>query len=161
MEKYHKSITIKGLHNIFKPDWESILDRIYKKIIYPSLICYGIVSNTEKSSKSDIYGQLSKGITFRFHNNIDQSHHNKIVRLEKLHFERIFDNYLEIRDLERSDFYHLEKNQGFNMDILIYPLIAKNKKKGLLLVDFDKSNQELLNNIITDLYKIIEDHKNI
>ena len=94
---------------------------------------------------------------FIFHNNIDQSHHNKIVRLEKLHFERIFDNYLEIRDLERSDFYHLEKNQGFNMDILIYPLIAKNKKKGLLLVDFDKSNQELLNNIITDLYKIIED----
>ena len=64
---------------------------------------------------------------------------------------------MEIRDLERSDFYHLEKNQGFNMDILIYPLIAKNKKKGLLLVDFDKSNQELLNNIITDLYKIIED----
>ena len=67
----------------------------------------------------------------------------------------------KFHDLERSDFYHLEKNQGFNMDILIYPLIAKNKKKGLLLVDFDKSNQELLNNIITDLYKIIEDHKNI
>ena len=41
-----------------------------------------------------------------------------------------------LSDEEKCDFYHLDKNQGFYMEILVYPLVGKDNKKCLLLILF-------------------------
>ncbi len=72
MKGYHKSIEIRGFHIINYFNWEEKLDKLYKKIINPSNFCFGIESISERISKHDQYGKISEGLTYRFHNKIDQ-----------------------------------------------------------------------------------------
>ena len=43
------------------------------------------------------------------------------------------------------------------MEILVYPLLGKEEKKCLLLVDYDKSKQKDLDKITEGIYKYIDD----
>ena len=157
MKDYHTSINIRGIHIINYLNWEEKLDKLYRKIVNPSILCYGIVSNSERISKTDQYGKLSNGLTYRFHNKIDSLSHANITQLSRIEFDRIFKNYDTLVDVEICDFYHLEKNQGFYMEILVYPLLGKDVKKCLLLVDYDKSKQKDLDKITEGIYKYIDD----
>ena len=96
-------------------------------------------------------------MTFRFHNKIDQLNHNNIIQLSRIEFDRIFKSYHSLDDTEKSDFYHLNKNQGFYMEILVYPLLGKDDKKCLLLFDYDKSKQNDLDKITERIYKFIDE----
>ena len=60
-------------------------------------------------------------------------------------------------DTGKSDFYHLNKNQGFYMEILVYPLLGMDDKKCLLLFDYDKSKQNDLDKITERIYKFIDE----
>ena len=62
-----------------------------------------------------------------------------------------------LSDEEKCDFYHLEKNQGFYMEILVYPLVGKDNKKSLILFNFDKSKQDDLDKMTEAIYKFIDD----
>ena len=115
------------------------------------------MSNSERISKTDQYGKLSNGLTYRFHNKIDKLSHANILQLSRNEFDRIFKNYDSLNDEEKCDFYHLEKNQGFYMDILVYPLLGTDSKKCLLLFNFDKSKQKDLDKITEAIYKYIDD----
>ena len=157
MKDYHKSIKIRGIHIVNYFNWEEKLDKLYKKIVNPSILCFGIVSNSERMSKNDQYGKISEGLTYRFHNKIDQLNHNNIIQLSRIEFDRIFKSYHSLDDSEKSDFYHLNKNQGFYMKILVYPLLGKDDKKCLLLFDYDKSKQNDLDKITERIYKFIDE----
>ena len=43
------------------------------------------------------------------------------------------------------------------MEILVYPLVGKDKKKCLLLFNFDKSKQKDLDKMTEAIYKFIDD----
>ena len=81
MKVFHTSINIKGVHIINYFNWEEKLDKLYRKVINPSNLCYGIVSNSERISKTDQYGKLSDGLTYRFHNKIDTLSHANMTQL--------------------------------------------------------------------------------
>ena len=57
---------------------------------------------------------------------------------------------------KRSDFYHIEKKYGIGLEILVYPLVGKDNKKGMILVDFEKSKQEDLDKIVDNIFKYID-----
>ena len=67
MKNFYTSNKSKAIHNINYFNWEQILDKIYIKVVDPSIICYGIVSNSEKRSDNDIYGQISKYLILFFY----------------------------------------------------------------------------------------------
>ena len=157
MKDFHTSINIRGVHIVNYFNWEEKLDRLYRKVVNPSNLCYGIVSNSERISKTDQYGKLSNGLTYRFHNKIDTLSHANITQLSRIEFDRIFKNYDSLSDEEKCDFYHLEKNQGFYMEILVYPLVGKDNKKCLILFNFDKSKQDDLDKMTEAIYKFIDD----
>ena len=157
MKDFHTSINVRGVHIINYFNWEEKLDKLYRKVVNPSNLCYGIVSNSERISKTDQYGKLSNGLTYRFHNKIDTLSHANITQLSRIEFDRIFKNYDSLSDDEKCDFYHLEKNQGFYMEILVYPLVGKDNKKSLILFNFDKSKQDDLDKMTEAIYKFIDD----
>ena len=157
MKDFHTSINIRGVHIINYFNWEEKLDKLYRKVVSPSNLCYGIVSNSERISKTDQYGKLSNGLTYRFHNKIDKLSHANITQLSRIEFDRIFKNYDSLSDEEKCDFYHLEKNQGFYMEILVSHLVGKDNKKCLILRNFDKSKQKDLDKITEAIYKFIDD----
>ena len=51
MKDFHTSINIKGVHIINYFNWEEKLDKLYRKVINPSNLCYGIVSSQQESQK--------------------------------------------------------------------------------------------------------------
>ena len=51
MKDFHTSINIRGVHIVNYFNWEEKLDRLYRKVVNPSNLCYGIVSNSERISK--------------------------------------------------------------------------------------------------------------
>ena len=157
MKDFHTSINVRGVHIVNYFNWEEKLDKLYRKVVNPSNLCYGIVSNSERISKTDQYGKLSNGLTYRFHNKIDTLSHANITQLSRIEFDRIFKNYDSLSDEEKCDFYHLEKNQGFYMEILVYPLVGKDNKKCLILFNFDKSKQDDLDKMTEAIYKFIDD----
>ena len=156
MKNFYTSNKSKAIHNINYFNWEQILDKIYVKVVDPSIICYGIICNSEKQSNSDIYGHTSEYLIHRFHKNIDKSHHKIIASLQKIVFDNIFKQYLSIDYEKRSDFYHIEKKYGIGLEILVYPLVGKDNKKGMILVDFEKSKQEDLDKIVDNIFKYID-----
>ena len=81
MKDFHTSINIRGVHIINYFNWEEKLDKLYRKVVNPSNLCYGIVSNSERISKTDQYGKLSNGLTYRFHNKIDTLSHANITKV--------------------------------------------------------------------------------
>ena len=95
--------------------------------------------------------------TYRFHNKIDRLNHANITQLSRIEFDRTFKSYNSLDDKEKSDFYHFEKNQGFYMEILVYPLLGKDNKKCLLLFDYEKSKQKNLDKITEEIYQFIDD----
>ena len=161
MKGYHKSVKVRGIHFLNYFNWEEKLDHMYKKIVNPSILCFGIVSNSQRISKTDQYGEISKGLTYRFHNKISKLNHNNITQLSRVEFDRIFNSYNSLEDTEKSDFYHLKNNQGFYMEILVYPISGKDNKKCLLLFDYQKSKQSDLDSIIENIYKQINDYEKI
>ena len=157
MKNFHTSINVRGVHIINYFNWEEKLDKLYRKVVSPSNLCYVIVSNSERISKTDQYGKLSSGLTYRFHNKIDTLSHANITQLSRIEFDRIFKNYDSLSDEDKSDFYHLEKYQGFYMEILVYPLVGKDNKKCLILFNFEKSKQDDLDKMTEAIYKFIDD----
>ena len=45
MKDFHTSINIRGVHIVNYFNWEEKLDKLYRKVVNPSNLCYGIVSN--------------------------------------------------------------------------------------------------------------------
>ena len=93
MKDFYTSINISGVHIINYFNWEEKLDKLYRKVVNPSNPCYGIVSNSERISKTDQYGKLSNGLTYRFHNKIDKLSHSNLTQLSRIEYDRIFKNY--------------------------------------------------------------------
>ena len=83
--------------------------------------------------------------------------HNNIIQLSRIEFDHIFKSYHSLEDTEKSDFYHLNKKQGFYMEILVNPLLGKDDKKCFLLFDYYKSKQNDLDKIIEKIYKFIDE----
>ena len=59
----------------------------------------------KRISKTDQYGKLSNGLTYRFHNKIDTLSHANITQLSRIEFDRIFKTYDSLSDKEKCDFF--------------------------------------------------------
>ena len=112
MKDFHRSINVRGIHIVNYLNWEEKLDKLYRKVVNPSNLCYGIVSNSERISKTDQYGKLSNGLTYRFHNKIDKLSHANLTQLSRIEFDRIFKNYDSLNDEEKI-FFSFKKIKVF------------------------------------------------
>ena len=51
MKDFHTSINIKGVHIINYFNWEEKLDKLYRKVINPSNLCYELLAIQNESQK--------------------------------------------------------------------------------------------------------------
>ena len=154
MFSFHTHEIQLSLHKIENDYWEETLEKIYKIIVLKHKPCLGLVSNTTKLNKYDKIGTFSIETNFIFKKSIDPNKHGILIQIDKEKFNSIFNEYLNFKPNERSDFYHLKEKFEIGMEILIYPLYNKLDKKAFIILDYP-TDKIVLDRICNEIIRIL------
>ena len=139
-------------HEVIRKDWENVLDDLFRRIISNSVKGIAIICNTSRQNDNDLEGSLQQELIYH----IKQKRVDEVrIPLKKLNsdqFEIIFKNYFEGTQ-KGQDFYRI-KNILLT-EIMVYPLLQGNSKKGLLVFDYpiSESNSVSILKTIKDIVK--------
>jgi len=129
-------------HEVKRKDWENVLDDLFRNIIANSVKGIAIICNTSRQNPEDSEGVIQQEVIYH----IKQKRVDEVrIQLKKLNsdqFEKIFKNYFE-GSQKGQDFYRL-KNILTN-EIMVYPLLQGDTKKGLLVFDYPISESNSTN----------------
>ena len=140
-------------HEVMRKDWENVLDDLFRNIIASSVKGIAIICNTNRQKNDDVEGSVQKELIYH----IKQKRADEVrVPLKKLNsdqFEKIFKNYFEGTQ-KGQDFYRI-KNVLLT-EIMVYPLLQGESKKGLLVFDYpiSESNSSKILRKIKDFVKL-------
>jgi len=129
-------------HEVKRKDWENVLDDLFRNIIANSVKGIAIICNTSRQNPEDSEGVIQQEVIYH----IKQKRVDEVrIQLKKLNsdqFEKIFKNYFE-GSQKGQDFYRI-KNILTN-EIMVYPLLQGDTKKGLLVFDYPISESNTTN----------------
>ena len=129
-------------HEVKRKDWENVLDDLFRNIIANSVKGIAIICNTSRQNPEDSEGVIQQEVIYH----IKQKRVDEVrIQLKKLNsdqFEKIFKNYFE-GSQKGQDFYRI-KNILTN-EIMVYPLLQGDTKKGLLVFDYPISESNSTN----------------
>ena len=129
-------------HEVKRKDWENVLDDLFRNIIANSVKGIAIICNTSRQNPEDSEGVIQQEVIYH----IKQKRVDEVrIQLKKLNsdqFEKIIKNYIE-GSQKGQDFYRL-KNILTN-EIMVYPLLQGDTKKGLLVFDYPISESNSTN----------------
>ena len=140
-------------HEVMRKDWENVLDDLFRNIIASSVKGIAIICNTTRQNDDDAEGSVQKELIYH----IKQKRVDEVrIPLKKLNsdqFEKIFKNYFEGTQ-KGQDFYRI-KNVLLT-EIMVYPLLQGESKKGLLVFDYpiSESNSTNILKTIKDFVKL-------
>ena len=139
----NKSIEV-NLHEVSRKDWENVLDALFRNTIANSVKGIGIICNTCREHTDDGEGLVQEELIYHIKQKRADEVRTKLKKIDFDHFKKIFKNYSE-GDQKGLDFYRI-KNILAN-EIMVYPLIQRDKKFGLLVFDYpiedEKTNKIL------------------
>jgi len=139
-------------HEVMRKDWENVIDDLFRNIIANSVKGIAVICNTTRKNPEDSEGFVQKEIIYH----IKQKRVDEVrIPLKKLNsdqFEKIFKNYFEGTQ-KGQDFYRI-KNILSN-EIMVYPLLSGETKKGLLVFDYpiSESNSSHILKTIKDILR--------
>jgi len=129
-------------HEVTRKDWENVLDDLFRNVISNSVKGIAVICNTSRQNSEDTVGFIQQEIIYH----IKQKRVDEVrIPLKKLNsdqFEKIFKNYFE-GSQKGQDFYRI-KNILTN-EIMVYPLLQGDTKKGLLVFDYPISESNTTN----------------
>ena len=131
------------IHEIPINEWETALDKIYRKVIGGHASALAIVSNTKREKDDDNEGIISEQISFLFKRDSDtgfisikEADQATILNIDKDIFNGIFTTYLKLDESKKFDFSHIGEKNGLQKDFMIYPLHRGLEKKAFIVFEF-------------------------
>ena len=139
-----KSVEI-HLHEVLRQDWENVLDALFRNTNINSVKGIGIICNTCREHSGDGEGKIQEELIYHIKQKRADEVRTKLKKIDFDHFKKIFENYSD-GNQKGLDFYRI-KNILSN-EIMVYPLIQRNEKYGLLIFDYpieDEKTNKILN----------------
>ena len=139
-------------HEVIRKDWENVLDDLFRNIIANSVKGIAIICNTSRQNAEDIEGTLQEEVIYHIKQKRVDEVRIPLKKINSEQFEKIFKNYFEGTQ-KGQDFYRI-KNILTN-EIMVYPLLQGENKKGLLVFDYpiSESNSIKILKTIKDTLK--------
>ena len=128
------------LHEVSRKDWENVLDALFRNTIANSVKGIGIICNTIREHPDDGEGVVQKELIYHIKEKRADEVRTKLKKIDFEHFKKIFENYSE-GDKKGLDFYRI-KNILTN-EIMVYPLMQRDKKFGLLIFDYPIEDEKI------------------
>ncbi len=129
-------------HEVMRKDWENVLDDIFRNIIANSVKGVAIICNTSRQNEEDSEGIVQEELIYH----IKQKKSNEVsIPLKKLNsdqFKKVFKNYFDGTQ-KGQDFYRIKNI--LSKEIMVYPLVQGDKRKGLLVFEYPISESNSIN----------------
>ena len=129
-------------HEVIRKDWENVLEDLFRNIIANSVKGIAIICNTSRQNDGDSEGVIQDELIYH----IKQKRADEVrIPLKKLNsdqFEKIFKNFFEGTQ-KGQDFYRIKNI--LSKEIMVYPLMQGEVKKGLLVFDYPISESNSVN----------------
>ena len=127
-----KSVEI-HLHEVLRKDWENVLDALFRNIIASSVKGIGIICNTSREHPGDGEGIVQEELIYHIKQIRVDEVRTLLKKIDFDHFKKIFENYSD-GNQKGLDFYRIKNI--LTKEIMVYPLIQKDEKFGLLVFDY-------------------------
>ena len=121
------------LHEVSRKDWENVLDALFRNTIANSVKGIGIICNTIREHPDDGEGVVQKELIYHIKEKRADEVRTKLKKIDFDHFKKIIENYTE-GNQKGLDFYRIKNI--LTKEIMVYPLIQRDEKYGLLVFDY-------------------------
>ena len=121
------------LHEVSRKDWENVLDALFRNTIANSVKGIGIICNTIREHPDDGEGVVQKELIYHIKEKRADEVRTKLKKIDFDHFKKIIQNYSE-GSQKGLDFYRIKNI--LTKEIMVYPLIQRDEKYGLLVFDY-------------------------
>ena len=81
-------------HEVERKDWENVLDDVFRKTVAKMLNGIAIICNTTRQHPGDGVGIVQNELTFHIKDKRADEVRSSLRKIDLLHFENIFENYL-------------------------------------------------------------------
>ena len=130
---FKKRSTEIHLHEVLRKDWENVLDALFRNTIANSVKGIGIICNTNREHPGDGEGVVQKELIYHIKEKRADEVRTNLKQIDFDHFKKIIRNYSE-GNQKGLDFYRIKNI--LTTEIMVYPLIQRDEKYGLLIFDY-------------------------
>ena len=147
---FKKNITGKYPHDVLRKDWENVIDALFRNTIANYAKGIAVICNTSRKDPADRLGSIQDELVYHIRSQRVDEVRSLLKKIDSAHFEKIFKNYLDSSQ-KRLDFYRIKNILA--KEIIVYPLVQGEVKKGLLVFDhpISDSNSVHIMQVIKDV----------
>ena len=147
---FKKNITGQYPHDVLRNDWENVMDALFRNTIANYAKGVAVICNTSRKDSADGSGAVQEELVYHIRPQRVDAVRVLLKKIDTAHFEKIFKNYLDSSQ-KRLDFYRIKNILA--KEIIVYPLVHGEDKKGLLVFDYpiSDSNSVHIMQVIKDV----------
>jgi hypothetical protein len=132
----HK-ITGQYPHEVQRKDWENVIDALFRNTIANNAKGVAVICNTTRQDPADGEGTVQKELAYHIRPQRIDEVRESLKKIDTAHFDKIFKNYFDSSQ-KSLDFYRIKNI--LDKDIMVYPLVHGEDKKGLLVFNYPISD---------------------
>ena len=147
---FKKNITGQYPHKVLRKDWENVVDALFRNTIANYAKGVAVICNTSRKDSTDGAGSVLDELVYHIRPQRVEEVRSLLKKIDSAHFENIFKNYLDSSQ-KSLDFYRIKNILA--KEIIVYPLVHGEDKKGLLVFDhpISDSNSVHIMQVIKDV----------
>jgi hypothetical protein len=147
---FKKNITGQYPHDVLRKDWENVMDALFRNTIANYAKGVAVICNTSRKDSADGSGAVQDELVYHIRPQRVEAVRALLKKIDTAHFEKFFKYYLDSSQ-KRLDFYRIKNILA--KEIIVYPLVHGEDKKGLLVFDhpISDSNSVHIMQVIKDV----------
>ena len=146
---FKKNITGQYPHDVLRKDWENVMDALFRNTIANYVKGVAVICNTSRKDSADGSGAVQDELVYHIRPQRVEAVRVLLKKIDTAQFENFFKNYLDSSQ-KRLDFYRIKNILA--KEIIVYPLVHGEDKKGLLVFDHPISDSNSVH-----IMKVIKD----
>ena len=146
---FKKNITSQYPHKVLRKDWENVIEGLFRNTIANYAKGVAVICNTNRKDPSDGLGLVQQELIYHIRLQRVEEVRVLLKKIDTAHFENIFKNYFDSSQ-KHLDFYRIKNI--LVKEIMVYPLVHGEDKKGLLVFDHPISDSKSVH-----IMKVIKD----
>ena len=134
---FKKNIIGQYPHDVLRKDWENVMDALFRNTIANNAKGVAVICNTTRQDPADGEGTVQKELAYHIRPQRIDEVRESLKKIDTAHFDKIFKNYFDSSQ-KSLDFYRIKNI--LDKDIMVYPLVHGEDKKGLLVFNYPISD---------------------
>ena len=147
---FKKKIIGEHPHEVFRKDWENVMDALFRNVIANNPKGAAVICNTERQNQEDGAGVVHPGLVYRIKAQRVDEIREDLKKIDRLRFENVFKTYFGSEHEKSLDFYRMKNI--LDKEIIVYPLVQGKYKKGLLVFEYPIADSNM-----THIMQVIKD----